>query len=429
MSGDFAIKVTDVSKKYTLKHPKIGANGEETREHWALNSISFEVKKGESVGIIGPNGSGKSTLLKILSGITKPTSGEVEIRGRVASILDIGAGFHPELSGRENVFLNGQLLGFTKQEINQKYDEIIAFSGIENFIHEPVKYYSNGMYLRLAFSILAHLDFDIYLFDEVMSVGDASFIQKSKQKIAELKTLGKTILLISHNLNELHFCNRLISLESGQIKQQGNEQDIISKYILAAIEKTEQTVHQHPVYIDTFKEEVNSSTLTLLSLSIHQNKSKKDTLSTNNPLFIDFEYVKHFKEDTLEPFLIVSDVNGVVVFVSSPILSADIFNEQKSGRYAVSCEIPSGFLSSNIYSLSLTFVKNSRAFKAFPSESSLSTDQIKQALSSYGILASYTNILFFRAKVVIENFIDLGQLNMPVGLLLPLLKWKTTTLD
>lgn len=429
MIESIAIRISSVSKKYILQHPMVDTNGVETHQHLALDNISFDVKKGESIGIIGPNGSGKSTLLRILSGVTKPSTGEVEINGRVASILDIGAGFHPELSGRENVFLNGQLLGFSYKEIKLKYDKIVAFSGINNFIEEPVKNYSNGMYLRLAFSILAHLDFDIYLFDEVMSVGDASFMQKSRQKIAELKSSGKTILLISHNLNELSFCNRLITLDSGQIKQQGNEQDVLAKYVLAAIEKTEQTVHQHQVRLTSFIEEKNNSALSLLSLSIHQKKSEKTIFSTNNPLFIDIEYMKHKSEDTIEPFIVVSDANGIVVFVSSPILSASVFNEQKQGRYLVSCEIPAGFLSSNIYSLSLTFVKNSRVFKSFPTDTSLNSDQIKQALSSYGILASYTNLLFFRATVVLENFIDLGQLNMPVGLLLPLFKWETTAYD
>src|SRR5690554_2953495 len=175
MDENLAIKVENLFKVYQLRQSRVNEEGELVTEHWALKEVSFEIKKGESVGIIGPNGSGKSTLLKILAGVTKPSSGKVQIRGKVASILDIGAGFHPELSGRENVFLNGQIHGFSKKEIQSKYDEIVAFSGIEQFIEELVKNYSNGMYLRLAFSIMAHLDFDVYLFDEVLSVGDAEF--------------------------------------------------------------------------------------------------------------------------------------------------------------------------------------------------------------------------------------------------------------
>jgi lipopolysaccharide transport system ATP-binding protein len=213
--NDIAIRVENLSKKFTLQHAAKDEHGNNTHALWALKDVSFEIKKGESVGIIGPNGSGKSTLLKILAGVTKPTTGKVEIFGRVASILDIGAGFHPELSGRENVFLNGQLLGFSKKEIQGKFDEIVDFSGIEKFIYEPVKNYSNGMYLRLAFSIMAHLDFDVYLFDEVFSVGDAEF----KNKIENIYNRFPCILLVSHDYFEIDkICKKIIYIEKGQTK-------------------------------------------------------------------------------------------------------------------------------------------------------------------------------------------------------------------
>lgn len=214
MDNEFAIEVSNVSKVYPLRQAKIDEQGNRSHEHHALKDVSFEIKKGESVGIIGPNGSGKSTLLKILAGITKPTSGKVQVRGKVASILDIGAGFHPELSGRENVYLNGQIHGFSKKEIESKFDEIVTFSGIEKFIDEPVKNYSNGMYLRLAFSIMAHLDFDVYLFDEVLSVGDAEFRRKVGFRIREL--LGekdKSMVIVSHNSKELvNLCSSYYSV-------------------------------------------------------------------------------------------------------------------------------------------------------------------------------------------------------------------------
>lgn len=200
MNEDIAIKVENISKVYPLRQSIEDENGSIIYEHLGLKGVSFEIKKGESVGIIGPNGSGKSTLLKILAGVTKPTSGEVKIRGKIASILDIGAGFHPELSGRENVYLNGQIHGFSKKEITAKFDKIVQFSGIEKFIEEPVKNYSNGMYLRLAFSIMAHLDFDVYLFDEVLSVGDQEFQNQCLLKIREISSTGKTFLIIHHNL-------------------------------------------------------------------------------------------------------------------------------------------------------------------------------------------------------------------------------------
>jgi lipopolysaccharide transport system ATP-binding protein len=198
MSNETVIKISDLSKKYRLQHPIKQADGSMSNELWALKNIDLEIKKGEHVGLIGPNGSGKSTLLKILSGITKPTTGTVEITGRVASILDIGAGFHPELSGRENVFLSGQLLGFTKKYMASQFDEIVNFSGIEKFIDEPVKNYSAGMYLRLAFSVVMQVEADIYLFDEVISVGDEEFRQKSYTRIREKIVSGATTITVSH---------------------------------------------------------------------------------------------------------------------------------------------------------------------------------------------------------------------------------------
>ncbi len=204
MQSNIAISVKNLSKKYPLRQIQTDEIGNPINEFWALKGVSFEIKKGDSIGIIGQNGSGKSTLLRILAGATKPTSGNVEIKGNVASILDIGAGFHTELSGRENVFMSGQsLLGCSKKEIENVFDEIVAFSGIGEFIDEPIKHYSSGMYLRLAFSIMAHLDFDVYLFDEVLGVGDAAFREKCLEKIQQLSHQQKTFLLISHNMGEI----------------------------------------------------------------------------------------------------------------------------------------------------------------------------------------------------------------------------------
>lgn len=212
MNAEIAIKVENLSKVYPLHQAQVGERGEVISVHQALQNVSFEIKKGERIGIIGSNGSGKSTLLKLLSGITKPSSGSISIRGKVASILDIGAGFHPELSGRENIFLNGQIHGFSKKEIETKFHEIVAFSGINQFIDEPVKNYSNGMYLRLAFSIMAHLDFDVYLLDEVLNVGDAEFMYASGNWI---KNNQKTFVIVSHNIKELMLITSKIAKVQG----------------------------------------------------------------------------------------------------------------------------------------------------------------------------------------------------------------------
>ncbi len=185
---------------------------------WALKDISFEIQPGEVVGIIGRNGAGKSTLLKILSRVTEPTTGRVQLYGRIGSLLEVGTGFHPELTGRENVFLNGAILGMTRAEIQRKFDEIVAFSEIEKFIDTPVKWYSSGMYLRLAFAVAAHFEPEILVLDEVLAVGDASFQAKCMHKMQDLTRDGRTILFVSHNMSAVnHLCKRLICLSKGVI--------------------------------------------------------------------------------------------------------------------------------------------------------------------------------------------------------------------
>lgn len=208
---------------------------------WALKDVCFEVKRGESVGIIGPNGAGKSTLLKILSGLTAPTEGRVVIRGRVGSMLEIGTGFNPELSGRENVFLNGVILGMKRVEIERKFDEIVAFSGVEKFLDMPVKRYSSGMRVRLAFSVIAHLEPEILLIDEVLSVGDAAFRKKSMAKMEDLIRGRRTVLFVSHNMGAVQrLCPRVHWLESGQLRLSGPSSDIIHLYLSGG--ETEQEI-------------------------------------------------------------------------------------------------------------------------------------------------------------------------------------------
>ena len=232
------IRVENISKKYrlgaktsgTLYHQlwqKITQPVSKSSEFWALKDISFEVNVGEVIGIIGPNGAGKSTLLKILSKITEPTKGKAYLKGRVSSLLEVGTGFHPELTGRENVYLNGSILGMRRKEIEKKFSEIVEFSGVERFIDTPVKHYSSGMYLRLAFAIAAHLNSEILLVDEVLAVGDAEFQQKCLGKMEEVSQQeGRTILFVSHNLNAIQkLCSQTIMLDHGQIVGKSNAGD------------------------------------------------------------------------------------------------------------------------------------------------------------------------------------------------------------
>lgn len=247
-----AIEVKNISKSYIINHKNKASystlkddlgniirrpfgkqrdSGEE--QFWALKNINFEVPPGEIFGVIGKNGSGKSTLLKILSRIVDPTEGSVHIRGRVASLLEVGTGFHPELTGRENIYFNGSMLGMSRNEVTRKFNEIVEFSEIEKFIDTPVKFYSSGMYVRLAFSVAAHLDPEILILDEVLAVGDASFQKKSMNKILSTMREGRTVLFVSHNTSAVRqLCTKGILLNKGHVEVSGNIGDIIDRYMI-----------------------------------------------------------------------------------------------------------------------------------------------------------------------------------------------------
>src|SRR6266446_6564425 len=223
---NFARKAVDVFRGRQV------VEGDEIEEFWALKNVSFEVKRGEIVGIIGRNGAGKSTLLKILSRITEPTEGRVLLRGRVASLLEVGTGFHPELTGRENIFLNGAILGMTQREIRKKFDEIVAFAGVERFLDTPVKRYSSGMYVRLAFAVAAHLEPDILVVDEVLAVGDAVFQQKCLGKMRDIRAQGHSVIVVSHNMATVtSLCQRAIWLREGNVAMMGTASEVVRAYL------------------------------------------------------------------------------------------------------------------------------------------------------------------------------------------------------
>ena len=206
--------------------------GDEVEQFWALKNVSFEVKQGEIIGIIGRNGAGKSTLLKILSRITEPTQGRVTLRGRVASLLEVGTGFHPELTGRENIFLNGAILGMTRSEIRTKFDEIVAFAEVEKFLDTPVKHYSSGMYVRLAFAVAAHLEPEILLVDEVLAVGDVEFQKKCLGKMEGVVREGRTVLFVSHQIAAVNqLCRRIVWLDKGTVFDYGETDTVLPKYL------------------------------------------------------------------------------------------------------------------------------------------------------------------------------------------------------
>lgn len=254
--SDLAIRVENLGKQYriggkptgyrTFREALLGSLAAPVRwmrgerkaynTFWALDDVSFDIKQGEAVGIIGRNGAGKSTLLKILSRITKPTKGQVDLYGRVSSLLEVGTGFHPELSGRDNIYLNGAILGMNRTEINKNFDAIVDFSGVEKFLDTPVKHYSSGMYVRLAFAVAAHLETEILVVDEVLAVGDAEFQKKCLGKMGDVAHEGRTVLFVSHNMAAIeNLCLTAILLKNGNIQFYGNANEAISNYLSASI--------------------------------------------------------------------------------------------------------------------------------------------------------------------------------------------------
>lgn len=255
MSNDIAIRVENLGKQYRIggkqerykrftetvmdaltapvrRLRNLGKPAPEEETIWALRDVSFEIERGEAVGIIGRNGAGKSTLLKILSRITEPTTGRVELHGRVSSLLEVGTGFHPELTGRENIYLNGTILGMRRAEIDKKFDEIVEFSGVERFLDTPVKRYSSGMQVRLAFAVAAHLEPEILLVDEVLAVGDAEFQKKCLGKMGEVVHEGRTVLFVSHNMGAIQaLCGKCILLERGSVSLNGSVHDTVASYL------------------------------------------------------------------------------------------------------------------------------------------------------------------------------------------------------
>jgi lipopolysaccharide transport system ATP-binding protein len=251
--SDVAVSVNDLGKKYRIRHQhreryvalrdvitdgfrnvlrgKAASAAPATEDFWALKDVSFEVKRGEVIGIIGRNGAGKSTLLKVISRITEPSEGRIELTGRVASMLEVGTGFHPELTGRENIYLNGAILGMRRAEIKRRFDEIVAFAEVENFLDTPVKRFSSGMYVRLAFAVAAHLETEILIVDEVLAVGDAEFQKRCLGKMSEVAEGGRTVLFVSHNMGSIRrLTQRCILLDHGQVKTDAPVQDAIALY-------------------------------------------------------------------------------------------------------------------------------------------------------------------------------------------------------
>jgi lipopolysaccharide transport system ATP-binding protein len=358
------IEVNNLSKQYTIgERARYGNLREEIMQTvtapfrrssrpssndntiWALKDVSFEVKEGEVLGIIGRNGAGKSTLLKILSRITEPTGGRVELRGRVASLLEVGTGFHPELTGRENILLNGALLGMSRQEITRKLDEIVAFSEIEKFLDTPVKRYSSGMYVRLAFAVAAHLEPDILLVDEVLAVGDASFQKKCLGKMGDVARGGRTVLFVSHNMTAVaSLTERCIELADGGVAKLGPSDEVIQHYLTESVGQLNTDGNFDLTNAARPLRKVNLKTAKALFVKARciDSKGKGRTVyQEREKITIDVYVRVRSKIDFFEVHLDVNNTYGIRVFA---VLSDVIEIALEPGLYKISLDISPNYL-------------------------------------------------------------------------------------
>lgn len=332
----------------------------------ALKNINFDITHGEVMGFIGRNGAGKSTLLKIISKITLPTTGKIFGKGRTASLLEVGTGFHGDLTGRENIFLNGHIMGMRKKEIERKFDEIVNFSGVERFIDTPVKRYSSGMYVRLAFAVAAHLEPEILIIDEVLAVGDAEFQQKCINKIREVSSQkGKTILFVSHNMQAIrNLCHRAIELKQGEIANMGDPETVIAHYL-----KTEKKEYLQQNFNDKESAPGNQFIRIKKVELIPQYLNDQLRIDVRTPLRINFEFWNNAEDSgELKVGVHLFNLNGDCIFdINSP---KSIF---KKGLIEAHCEIPGNFLNDGSYYISILFTRNTTE-KIFYFESCLSFD-------------------------------------------------------
>lgn len=325
----------------------LGSNSDNKDGFWALSDINFEVHRGDRLGIIGRNGAGKSTLLKILSEITAPTTGTIGIKGRVASLLEVGTGFHPEMTGRENIYLNGAILGMKRAEINAKLNQIIEFSEIEKHIDTPVKRYSSGMFVRLAFAVAAHLDSDILIADEVLAVGDAQFQKKALGKMNELSTgQGRTVLFVSHQMNAVKsLCDKGMILDHGEITCKGDVDMCISQYQVGLYDKNGQ--------FDIAKYNNEFFDLKDFSVIDENGKTIEGTVSNDETVKVKIVFDLKKKHSGFCLGFSVYDNNEIIVFWSYPSDNYSEYREPEIGQNEYICEIPSHFLNEGDYYICL----------------------------------------------------------------------------
>jgi len=371
--SDIAVRVENLSKRYRIGGPqaryktlreslvdmaraparrlrRLGQPSPENETIWALKDVTFDVKKGDVVGIIGRNGAGKTTLLRILCRITEPTEGHAEITGRVGSLLEVGTGFHPELTGRENIYLNGAILGMKRAEIDQRFDEIVAFSEIEKFLDTPVKRYSSGMYVRLAFSVAAHLEPEILLVDEVLAVGDASFQKKCLGKMGDVAHEGRTVLFVSHNQKAVSdLCDWAVRLSDGRAVDRGPSAEVVRRYLEAELGTEALSAGRYTVQPDP------SRAMRLRSVTVLNHEGRQSGLvEMGQPFRVRIEYDVNRPTASAHVICFFYTADGVNVFGSGDIdCSPERLGERRVGTYVAELEVPPFVLGEGRYSISV----------------------------------------------------------------------------
>ena len=376
-----------------LKSPLSVFRGPKDETFWALEDVSLEVREGEVLGLIGRNGAGKTTLLKILSRITKPTTGWAEIHGRVGSLLEVGTGFHPELTGRENTFLSGAILGMGKSEIRRKFDEIVAFAELEQFIDTPVKHYSSGMYVRLAFAVAAHLEPEILFVDEVLAVGDAAFQKKCLGKMGSVSRQGRTIVFVSHNMTALQrLCTRVVWLNGGKVTDAGDPRKVIDHYL-----QRNAVANLESVWEDNLTAPGNER-VRLRSVRVLPQTDSAEPITVHTPLRIEFTYFNYVPGMMLNVSMFLNNLEEICVFN----IASD-FAPRPAGLIRHTVEIPGDFLNAGSYYVNMLIVKD----------------------ASTGILFR-DNVVAFE---VVEGEVVGNWYGRVPGAVRPQLKWKSEVID
>lgn len=418
MSSNTVISVENLSKMYRLGRVNSGSFGHDVKRWWAnvrgkedpfsmvasendrtqkgngseyvwaLKDVSFDVQKGDVLGIVGRNGAGKSTLLKMLTRVTLPTTGSIKAKGRIASLLEVGTGFHPDLTGRENIFLNGAILGMSKTEIKKKFDEIVDFSGVERYIDTPVKRYSSGMYVRLAFGVAAHLESEILIIDEVLAVGDTEFQKKCLGKMGDVANKeGRTVLFVSHNTAAvIQLCNKAVYMENGKLLKYDNTDIIINEYVRKGqVEKCYEDWNGKGVFFDEYGIKLQNARLK------KQNEETSDLYLLNQEIYVELNYILE-KSLKFNFSITVKSESDQIVYVS-PSISETIYNSViEKGKYNVNLKLPANLLNSGKYKIDVLLV-NDRFQLIHCFEDLLMFNISEEGFESFGFLGKWSGVV------------------------------------